>query len=540
MNSFKKLIITLWAHLIILSLSAQYDIDPNYGFLGTFLNPVENIEFIDIVRSHEDGQFIISQIGEDYAFPFIAKVSPEGILDTTFHTDGALIQWFMDDRRIVDLTKIEYGDDLGIYTLYQGNDTTDINDDLLVMKFLPDGEIDTTWSEDGLVQITPPDDISYDYEYHSVTGHIFPAIFVTGIRRAAGLCDEVFVYALDEYGNKMLSFGDDGLLVIDINNISGSAPPLCNYSVKGVNEKGGTFVVSLENSLGESSFCLARSNNLNGTVDPNFADLFLDSDLDYFSSEGFVFINHPLLFEDMSHNIVEQAGFLDWFIPFKQDNVSLLHYYGAPSQLDIRSNLDLPSDATYSDLTTKKGGAAGITPQVYLTGSRNNMLHMAAVSLCDDDYNSIQLTDLDLSTEDHTGLYIVNQNEIGSTGQDSLVVLYGTEGITSTYTMSRLLGSSSCTETGIDDIDITSSVIQISPNPVTDSEIFIAISNEGSSIASIQLTAIDGRAHHILGSSMEVDNMGLRLSLPEDIIPGMYILSLENDIGIYTSKLVIQ
>jgi len=146
--------------------TAQHSIDTNYGTDGTFGPITNSLDIKDMIQNRDNGQFIISQIGSNFEFPFIAKINPDGALDTTFNEDGAVIQWFQDDRKIIGLAEPSNLSDDGFFTLYQGNDTTTLKDDLLIMKFTQEGYIDTTWSQNGLLQITPSASSVYEYEYH--------------------------------------------------------------------------------------------------------------------------------------------------------------------------------------------------------------------------------------------------------------------------------------------------------------------------------------------------------------------------------------
>jgi len=521
---------------------AQHSIDTNYGTDGTFGPIANSLDIKDMIQNRDNGQFIISQIGSNFEFPFIAKINPDGALDTTFNEDGAIIQWFQDDRKIIGLAEPSNLSDDGFFTLYQGNDTTTLKDDLLIMKFTQEGYIDTTWSQNGLLQITPSASSVYEYEYHNITTHISgigPAIVVTGIRKSPNTCDEIFLFGITEDGEEDLGFGIDGFFTLNINAIVDSTSAECTYNIIGVNERGGSLVASLESSDGVQSFCIARASATgDGSIDMIFQNDFVDSNLDYFTAGGIVFLNYPLLFTDESHKIVEQSSLVDWVIAFQEDNISLLTISFLNGSYAYR-NLNLPEDATYRDISARIEDYGGEMSHIFLTGEKNDQVHIATVSLCEDENVTIQTSDIDFASDSFTGLYITNQNKIGQ-NSDSLIILYSDMAEASFSTV-RILGNSSCLETDIADFIVEENEFRIYPNPVTDGSVTVEMFIDSRDKISISLHSLHGQNTYSLSEAdFSSGKTNTRIELPENIVPGVYLLAVETESEVFSDKIIIQ
>ncbi|MGH2651195.1 MAG: delta-60 repeat domain-containing protein, partial [Actinomycetota bacterium] len=241
--------------------AAPADLDPGFGIGGKVTTPIgSDDDSASALALQGDGKIVavgISHNGSDFAFA-VVRYNPNGSLDAGFGSGGKVT------------TDIGSGDDFAEAVavasdgkiLVAGESDNGPNSDFSLVRFNPDGSLDTTFDTDGkvLTDFQGGDD-----------GALGMAIQSDGKIVAAGdsFQDQDSDFALARYnsdGSLDPSFGGDGKVTTDIGSDDDSAFGVALQGDGKIVAAGSSFDVA----LGTFDFALARYNQ-NGSLDPTFA-----------------------------------------------------------------------------------------------------------------------------------------------------------------------------------------------------------------------------------------------------------------------------
>jgi uncharacterized delta-60 repeat protein len=187
------------------SLAGEGDLDPSFSGDGIDLPPVPDHSFGSAVAIEASGNIVAVGSGGTPARLVLVRYRPDGVLDSSFSDDGIVVAPVtvpVGDRADVAI------DDVGNIVVV-GTDS-DANS-LAVVRFLPDGTLDTSFSDDGVAMAQVE---TYDTGGHSLVIDGSGRIVVSGTVDN-GSNDDVVVMRFLPGGTLDSTFADDGLFVLD-------------------------------------------------------------------------------------------------------------------------------------------------------------------------------------------------------------------------------------------------------------------------------------------------------------------------------------
>lgn len=201
---------------VIFRLNQNGTIDTTFGTNGFIITELANtdISYRGLCQDTNNNIFALQYYYEITDMHFLLKYSALGVLDTGFGISGGIdinilsgFYYFVllqDDNKIIVTGTAPYISDTGVTALS-------------VLRFNTDGTIDTTYGVNGQVQIL----ISTDY--NSIDGSVLStnnALFITGETSSYVLNSYTsYCIKLDADGNKVITFGNNGTVVINNGSI---------------------------------------------------------------------------------------------------------------------------------------------------------------------------------------------------------------------------------------------------------------------------------------------------------------------------------
>jgi uncharacterized delta-60 repeat protein len=244
-------LIPLVALLAPAALGAEGDLDPSFSGDGTVITDFGGFDTARSVAVQVDGRIVVA--GDGVGFE-LARYTRDGTLDGSFSGDGKQVTDFGGGTNGASGVAVQ-GDGKLVAAGYAWVGSTPGNQDFALVRYLPNGDLDTSFSGDGK-QTT---DFSGNHDFGQALA-LEPdgKIVVAGDTHSSGPADFALVRYLPN-GDLDTSFSGDGRLTTDFGGYdSGAAVAL---------QPDGKIVVA---GGSDTSFAVARY-DADGSPDPSFS-----------------------------------------------------------------------------------------------------------------------------------------------------------------------------------------------------------------------------------------------------------------------------
>jgi uncharacterized delta-60 repeat protein len=242
-------------------INSNGDLDNLFGFEGKVTTDLGNSnDLLNDLALQQDGKILAAgiSIGGDHSNMAVARYNPDGTIDTSFNTDGRIIN---------DLGYHSFGNSVAVLPdnkiLVAGYANSSSNNNFLVSRFNPDGTLDNTFPGGGNDEkdITGTSDIA-----NSIAIQTNGKMLIAGYTAAAGDNDfTVLRYNTD--GSLDMAFDNvdnDGVVRTDI---SGGSNDIINFIA--IQSDGKIVAAGSTRSGTNTDYAVVRY-NINGSLDNSF------------------------------------------------------------------------------------------------------------------------------------------------------------------------------------------------------------------------------------------------------------------------------
>ncbi len=240
-------------------------IDPTFGNNGTAIISIGLVSFSATANSVEilkDGKIIIGgyAIGTDSDDFALTRLNSNGLIDSTFGTDGRVITPFGDQQDYLAAIAIQNDGKIVAVGNELGGDAS--THDGLIVRYLPDGELDSSFGNGGIIR---QDGYGGIDAFYDVTIQRDGKIIAVGYTRNTNpYGKESFLVRFNIDGSLDTSFGSSGIVTDRVPFPNGETKSIIGYAVA-IQDDGKILIA------GESfpKIAILRY-NIDGTLDPTF------------------------------------------------------------------------------------------------------------------------------------------------------------------------------------------------------------------------------------------------------------------------------
>jgi uncharacterized delta-60 repeat protein len=202
--------------ILLIQLNENGTLDETFGNggvvvlkIGPDINNFEDHAYA--IALHDDGMILIAgkSYNESYQFvPVVVRFTETGALDTSFGTEGIASIPVIDVENDFDCLVVQ-DDGKIVASGHYANELLSFA--LLVVRFLPDGTLDDTFGDNGIINYP----YQADAEGFGITLATDEKILITGFTASASYNYSMMLIKFDQQGNPDPGFGDGGLVIAD-------------------------------------------------------------------------------------------------------------------------------------------------------------------------------------------------------------------------------------------------------------------------------------------------------------------------------------
>lgn len=202
--------------ILLIQLNEDGTLDDSFGTNGIVVQKIgPDINFFEdhsyAITLQEDGKILVAgkSYNLDYKFvPVVVRFTENGQLDTEFGTNGVASIPVIETENDFDCLVVQ-DDGKIIASGHYANELLSFA--LLVVRFMPDGTLDNTFGNNGIVNYP----YQADTEGFGITLTADNNILITGFTATPSYNFSMFLMKLDQQGNPDPGFGAGGLVVAD-------------------------------------------------------------------------------------------------------------------------------------------------------------------------------------------------------------------------------------------------------------------------------------------------------------------------------------
>ncbi len=202
--------------ILLIQLNENGTLDASFGVNGVVVQKIgpdmNNFEdFSYALTLQDDGMILVAgssrNIDLQYV-PVVVRFTENGVLDTTFGTEGVASIPVIEVENDFDCLVVQ-DDGKIVASGHYANELLSFA--LLVVRFLPDGTLDDTFGDNGIINYP----YQADAEGFGITLTTDEKILITGFTASASYNYSMMLIKFDQQGNPDPGFGDGGLVIAD-------------------------------------------------------------------------------------------------------------------------------------------------------------------------------------------------------------------------------------------------------------------------------------------------------------------------------------
>jgi uncharacterized delta-60 repeat protein len=202
--------------ILLIQLNEDGTLDNSFGTNGVVVQKIgPDMNFFEdhsyAIALQDDGMILVAgkSYNLDYRFvPVVVRFTENGELDTAFGTNGVASVPVIDVENDFDCLVVQ-DDGKIVASGHYANELLSFA--LLVARFLPDGTLDDTFGDNGIINYP----YQADAEGFGITLTSDDKILLTGFTASASYNYSMMLMKFDQQGNPDPGFGDEGLVIAD-------------------------------------------------------------------------------------------------------------------------------------------------------------------------------------------------------------------------------------------------------------------------------------------------------------------------------------
>ena len=202
--------------ILLIQLNEDGTLDETFGENGIVVQKIgPDMNFFEdhsyAITLQDDGMILVAgkSYNLDYRFvPVVVRFTENGELDTAFGTNGVASVPVIDVENDFDCLVVQ-DDGKIVASGHYANELLSFA--LLVARFLPDGTLDDTFGDNGIINYP----YQADAEGFGITLTSDDKILLTGFTASASYNYSMMLMKFDQQGNPDPGFGDEGLVIAD-------------------------------------------------------------------------------------------------------------------------------------------------------------------------------------------------------------------------------------------------------------------------------------------------------------------------------------